>query len=201
MEKEIDNNAGMAAPPNAEYWDAGITQMIQQVIRVRVLMDELIENHGSLVSLPLEYHHRSEESLILSRMWLGKVLGALGKDYPYKESTNPESTVIENPTDKAASLNYPSFTTFTNCLEVVKGLRHEIHVLSDMIRGFKETVNVMDFSSINRDIDHVMLKTGIDMALTSCIESGMWLGMSLNVIDKYRNGDPLFNKNVTLSVY
>ena len=137
------------------------------------------------------------DTFTLSRMWLGKALGALGKENPYPQSRDPHSPVIEKSADKMDEpryLEYPEFTTMT---EVVKQLRQHISTLSEEIN----TITLALHERIAPTVYTGILYDAMNHAYKYCIETGMWLGMTLNAIDCYRNPQPTNSESRTLNIF
>jgi hypothetical protein len=116
-------------------------------------------------SLAIAYTH-----LEFARMWMGKLQGALGNPYPYPESYNPESKVIEAPTD----VDPVPVPNFNEPISDVKQLRK---ILSDILRSIKKEY-APRFTSSLTDSGY--------LACFNCIshlmEANFALGMRLNEI-------------------
>lgn len=107
-------------------------------------------------------------SLQLGQMWLGKELEELDAQYPYPESSDPKSSVIEKRTDQADVDSFTYITGLETETARVKALRNDIQVLLDMA----------DFAgrAWNRR------KPAWGVACDKFIEAKMWLGQQLNNI-------------------
>lgn len=178
-------------PVSIDDWKGN---MMYFITRMRKEMDELLNQWDRLVPGP--YPALSKQSLQLSRMWLGKVLGAMGKDYPYPDSTNPGSKVIEKATDKADEIIYTRYRTFTTCLEVVKELRSNLKafvpaILSVYSNILQECHIFNEFAIQNGNPAINIDETRMDLyeAMRHCQESIMWLGMELNNIGAVRENE------------
>lgn len=152
--------------------------------------------HLSNVQTNSHFINQSEDCLLLSKMWLGKVLESLESNNPYgsgyktKEDIVPTQDVSEiklgmyNPTTGESTTKSPYIDTFElngvnmsfymnkNYIEKVDWLRTEIQ---DIIQ---KTHVMRDNFSYNTQND----KVNWEKVYSSLTEAKMWLGSELKVI-------------------
>lgn len=143
------------------------SNMKEQIKESRQRIDALLD------VLKLHRHNReyvmAYDSLQLGFMRLGLLLGHIGAKYPYPESMDAESPVIEAPTDKAKSvLELPDLPKEVGFVKFIRlQIDSEIGALEI---AFKEYFK--EYSP-----GHEAL-----IALDSLRESKMWMGQQLNNI-------------------
>lgn len=77
-----------------------------------------------------------EIALVITNMqeakhWLGKVLGELNEENPYKNSSNPANTIIDEQAEKTAATPAFEVNTWEKLVETIKGFRQNIQSLID----------------------------------------------------------------------
>jgi hypothetical protein len=97
-------------------------------------------------------------------MWLGKAKGEMGVEYPYPQSTNPESPIIEPPQD----VSQKPIVTWPTEIASVKYLRQE---LATVIRAVKSVMRTMP--------DDKFFQICLNQAYVYACESKMHLGQIL----------------------
>ncbi|MCU7518557.1 MAG: hypothetical protein HF307_19470 [Ignavibacteria bacterium] len=100
-----------------------------------------------------------------ARMWMGKLLGKLGTEYPYPESMDPASKKIEPPTDMPAEKK--NLFCESDNVANLKALRAAI---TDMLSRFNNIVGPI------ADGCNVLEIISIQQKLT---EANMWAGVAL----------------------
>jgi len=111
--------------------------MTKETIKnIRVGLDEKIQ----LLMIYLEEGVYKQQFTILvvlqltmARMWMGKLLGEMGTDNPYPNSTNPENNIVDAATDKGAP-GVPSVPLWE--IEEVKRHRKDLEELIVQWRAF-----------------------------------------------------------------
>lgn len=138
--------------------------MKDKIVIIRIILNSIeitLAPRKDSRELNLAFTHLQEGS-----MWLGKVLGTLGKDDPYPESSNPENKTIEKRADTADEpMKIP-----LGRIEGVKAFR----------RGLKEVLESVDElrkSVKSTDTANYLLEAKLSIEM--CV---MWLGMELNRI-------------------
>lgn len=109
-----------------------------------------------------------------TKMWLGKMLGELGKDNPYPNSTNSANNIIELQTEMASNDFYidPEWTQ----TQKVKQMRAILADIVDRVYGL--------ISHPSTDISNTKLQIAIGQAYISACDAKMWYGWEL---DRIRN--------------
>jgi len=79
-------------------------------------------------------------NLALARGWLGKALGALGSTYPYPESMNPESPIVEKP----AYSKPKAGRSYNTAIAGLKDLRGRIQEVYDSLEHIFDTLPPYD---------------------------------------------------------
>jgi hypothetical protein len=131
---------------------------------------------------------KAYDSLILAKAWLGKMLGELGTESPYKagyktvEDIEPTADVYELKLATTQvgeiSINYPeySFLLSMNHIEKVDWLRQEIESLI-------KSINKLDFLDDKLYIENVgVLVIARTNVYTHLCEARFWLGFELQRI-------------------
>lgn len=104
------------------------------------------------------------DALLLARMWCGKTMQQLGSEYPYPESKNPDSEVIEPLAVQPSTLEV---NLRGNHISDVKALRAAIDGL------------VGDLDSLRLELPEGKPLWFVKLALQYATEGGMWLGQEL----------------------
>jgi hypothetical protein len=114
--------------------------------------------------------------LRLARMWMGKVLGELGTEYPYPNSTKPENDVI----DRAADTGRTGVEVVpVLSIAWVKQERLEVQEYVNAWSRFMEELYV--------DIDtKPMMFMCVEQTLVHLMTAKMWLGVVLEELGKMR---------------
>lgn len=142
---------------------------------------------------------KSYDSLILAKAWLGKVLGELGEETPYKnDGKRKNAEDIEKTVDTVAINKFPDpgETSFIipewsswNHIEKVDWLREEIKVLinhildrkgrvSGIVMTVDRAINDEDYLGKERDKDYNCW-FGINQSYKYLQEARFWLGFEL----------------------
>lgn len=113
-----------------------------------------------------------------ARMFIGKVMGAMGNPNPYPESMNPASQQIEPPSDKATErFDFPEEETETS---LIKRLRKTLEELKE------EFANLTFKGPAMLSVDANVYAVQVFVELTKTI---LWLGMCLGNIRDAANQD------------
>lgn len=155
--------------------------MIQEIKNLRVQIDGLAQLVNQLkpdLNGCADSHETlmCYDSLILSKAWLGKVLGELGNENPYGSGYKTKEDIVptQDVNDEVLHPYNPSTLHFLekNHIEKVDWLRQEIEKLSNTI---------MDLKSNTHTISYIA-----SIATTSCFnylcEARFWLGFELEKI-------------------
>lgn len=112
------------------------------------------------------------------KMWLGKVLEAIGVTTPYPESNNPESKVIEPQADQSEEtlFNNPAELDEVEAIKIVRQYLHRL--TADMVALYKNHIGGAQ-----------MVRLSLENSLSALSESKMWLGGALNQIRKKQLSD------------
>lgn len=145
--------------------------MIDKVKEIRVNLDALIQVTNNLGSWTDEVKE-TVRSLKLGKMWLGKALGQLGDETPYKQGNDVSTNVIDPKADTAEIFGELfEGVDMTNQIQVAKKIREEIE---------KEIGGIgLLFSFNNTSTDLGMYVNHSRLHLN---EARMWLGEFLSVI-------------------
>ena len=170
----------------------GLAQLTKELKPIELNMDDYIMSYSDLIEYPnlkknLKLHskeiEKSYDNLILAKAWLGKVLGELGEDTPYKNDGKRKSVEdIEETADVAKNLtvNIDGGWEEMSHIQRVDWLREEINVL---------VVKVYDLLTASQIIPEIKVKHSrqlLTMYFDSCFrylsEARMWLGFELGRI-------------------
>jgi hypothetical protein len=131
-----------------------------------------IDSKGQLIKslAPSREVSLAYTSIQLCKMWLGRVLKELEAENPYPEGKNPYSHKIEPAADKAGFLFDDEFqmTDYDNFdhIQRVKWIRLELDKIEISLKELSS--DFLGFAMVN--------------SMSSCIESGLWLGCELGRI-------------------
>ena len=156
---------------------------VSRIREHRVALDEKVKLFGQMRLYYRftgdGYGRAAQTSLMLARMWMGKLLGAMGEAHPYPESYVPGSKVVERAVDQAESvppLNIPA----GGMIEMVKMQRLDLRELIEYwgipLKAYGSTesdVTALEFFCIETVYRHLC-------------EANMWLGMELSAQDALR---------------
>lgn len=122
------------------------------------------------------------DSLILAKAWLGKILGELGQETPYKKDGNRHSI---NDIEKTADVSNSPQETFGNTNEVLNGMNWTTmnHIKKvDWLRQLIDNVLIIFKTQYNLDnynSDIILLSDMVEVHLS---EARFWLGFELQRI-------------------
>src|SRR5512138_1367580 len=119
MEEEQKNQE--AAPPRPQ-WQIDFNNVCREL---RYKMDGWM-TYGFGRMEPSPFMMLALRSAQLSRMWMGRVLAAVGEAYPYPASSDPTSQAVEKPADTMEEFDdtiYRGFVEIRDCLAMSKFLR------------------------------------------------------------------------------
>lgn len=156
---------------------------VSRIREHRVALDEKVKLFGQMCDYHFAaghgYGRAAQVSLMLARMWMGKLLGATGEGHPYPESYVPGSAVVEKAVDQSEALpplNIPA----GGMIEMVKMQRLDLRELIEYwgiplkAYGSNESdVTALEFFCIETVYRHLC-------------EANMWLGMELSAQDALR---------------
>lgn len=115
------------------------------------------------------------KSILLARMWSGKMLASLGAANPYPESTN--KNLIVEPTADQATINVdPRIMTYDDVILMCKEMRNACDMLNDDIGAISGVNNTIHVTVIR----HVQ-------------ECKMWLGMLMSEMNEEKLAKNLVN--------
>lgn len=167
---------------------------VEKVRNLRLQLDGMWRLTESLLmhsSGPVHYARYARESLLLSKLWLGKLMKGMGVASPYPESRNPESLHIEPMADTITVtevINNMLMDGFdwkaATMVGKVKFMRAEIEkvekqlpLLIDIINFNQNNIESANFGRTNEE-----MMMGIRCSKQYLIEAGMWFGMQLSAI-------------------
>lgn len=145
--------------------------MIDKVKAIRVNLDALIQVTNNLGNWNDEVKE-TIRSLKLGKMWLGKTLGQLGEETPYKKG-NDASTEFIDPKADTAEIFGDLFedVDMNNHIQLAKKLRDEIEKEIGGLGG------MFNFNNTSNDMGMFANEARINLS-----EARMWLGEFLSAI-------------------
>jgi hypothetical protein len=146
---------------------------IQKVKDIRLKLDSVGQTIVEFLPRWRDQTNAAYASVVLSKMWFGKVLAELGAENPYPESKNPDSPVVEKTADVADSLVLDTEKMKDN-IYASKKLRAEI---DELVEDIKSSFEVFKASWVGLFVRE---------ALTAAINSGMQLGVLMSQVQKER---------------
>lgn len=157
---------------------------IETVKNIRIGLDEKIR----LMTIYLEERvYRQQFTLLIvlqltmARMWMGKLLGEMGTDNPYPNSTNPENNIVDAATDKSAP-GVQSVPLWT--IEEVKRHRKDLEeMIVQWTAFFKEEYFVPETTPLKF--------LCVEKVLGYLMEAKMLLGMELEELGKEQKRDEM----------
>lgn len=167
--------------------------MNQEVKALRSRIDYLFTPINDLKPIVLigvssrnsEEINESLKALNLSKMWLGKFLGAIGIQTPYPDSKNSSNEKIEPTADtwegaSVSGLLNERYSEFSH-VQKVKELRFAIDILAREL-DFIEQKYLVDFCG------NAKAFCALSNAYTYLTEGNLWLGMELGRINRLNGG-------------
>ena len=110
--------------------------MKEQITALRQKIDALSKIVSGIAPNGAPLINGSSVALIMSKAWLGKALGELGVDTPYKNDGNRKSINDIEPTADTSSIeNHFDALTPRNTIEWIDYARQEIEKVSDEIKN------------------------------------------------------------------
>lgn len=128
-------------------------------------------------SLPSKEIEKTVDSLLLAKAWLGKIIGVLGEDTPYKNDGNRKTVEDIEPTaDKVEAEQFMKL--FTDSMLSYYNRKSHIEKIDFIREGIKKIIDTApDFSELEETIE---LEQGFVYKYLS--EARFWLGFELGRI-------------------
>lgn len=143
--------------------------MIEKVKQIRIALDSL----ASAGYPKGRYFSLAVTSLETGRLFLGKVLGALGTEYPYPHGSDTTSPVIDPATDKSEkSFDLTALADADSIIMSIKTIRSKIE------DHFKSCFNSLDQLGQGTPAYFFM-----SQAATEIIKAKMWFGLAMAEVD------------------
>jgi hypothetical protein len=149
-----------------------IESLRKSVVAFRVEIDKYIKSFSAV--------QKSREtslaytSLQRSKMWLGKSLGQLGSESPYKTSENPDVPTIEAQTDQSEEVIVIDLSQYEN---------KEVAILKEFRRLIQVTVNEMEKPNPNQEsVCQTKYFFYLCQSILALEEAKMWLGLELESV-------------------
>ena len=157
----------------------GVFNQLEAVIVPTELQQEIVLTGADKLPMGYKLPHSTEfqhaiSSAKLGKMWLGMVLQFLGTDYPYPESTNPESSLIHAPSDSGHFLPLPK--EVGDYVSYIKNARKYLEKLITDVETLQGYTAVQDG----------MGAKACQLSWQYLHECKMWLGMELGRIGDLR---------------
>jgi hypothetical protein len=158
--------------------------MVEKVKEIRVNIETLIQVADELGDYNDDVKN-GIRALRLSKMWLGKALGEMGLETPYKNGDDVTSQKIDPKSDVAVLLDDEVWgdIDMMNQISIAKTLRSEIekqlHALGD----------IFGFNVVVHDLGAFVNYSRMHMS-----EAKMWLGEFLNAIKVRNDKDEAANR-------
>jgi hypothetical protein len=146
--------------------------MIEKIKEIRVDIDALIQVTQKYLEDWQPNVVEANKSLVLGKMWLGKALGAMGDESPYKQDNDVSNNKIDDRADEAAIFGdlYDDID-MTDTVILAKRVRQEIeNVITKLGLNFS-------FNNTSTDMGMYVNESRINLC-----EARMWLGEYLNYL-------------------
>jgi hypothetical protein len=129
--------------------------MVQIIKGLRLNIDgiaQLIHDYNgqnSCISMRTMQIYEAKKSVLLAKAWLGKVLGLLGQETPYKNDGNRHSVSDIEPTDARKDLDYTNIEGWKekNEVEKVDCIRQLIQEVINKLEEVKPSKEVIQMAS------------------------------------------------------
>jgi hypothetical protein len=166
-----------------EYKIHAICRTDRGVFRIGCNNEEEIKNFN--IDQNSKEINKAYDNLILAKVWLGKILGELGEDTPYKNDGNRKNIEDIEPVADVVVNGCSPFYNYENAthIEKVDWLREEIKEIIEDIKVLSYKIS----GSLNRSRDMILSNNNVYQHLS---EARFWLGWELSRIKQENN-----NKN------
>lgn len=151
-----------------------------KIVELRLAVDRAINSMGLLIPFASNELNEAKNNFTGAKMWLGKVLGELGEEHPYKESLDPSNNHIAEQTDHTTEVCFTKEQYDLGHISRIKTLRLYV---KEWTAQFKSCVSSDKPFTELAQASHYCLGY-YQEALMRFEEAGMWLGCELHEISE-----------------